>query len=188
MKETIFDKLRVDDSRLQRPVQWYQEQIRKLGTINTRKLFLEGTLTNQIFPGEMYMFKYDPKLKQQLPYYDMFPLVLPFRKIQGGFLGINFHYLNYALRLKMIRMLSQFNTNSKFDETTRVRITWRLLESTSRLEPVKFCVKHYILDHVQTRFIKIPFPDWIIASQLPVERFMKAEKSTVWRETRKQFL
>lgn len=188
MTQGIFDSLRVDDSSQQKSVQWYQAQVRKLGTINTRKLFLEGTLTNQIFPGEMYLFRYDPKTKDALPYYDMFPLALPFRRIPGGFLGVNFHYLNYAFRLKMLRMLSQYATNSKFDETTRVRVTWRLLESTSRLAPIKFCVKHYLTDQIQSRFIKIPFPDWVVASQLPVERFMKAEKTNVWRETRKKFL
>ena len=36
---------------------------------------------------------YNPKHKATLPYYDLFPLVLPIQKLSDGFIGINFHYL-----------------------------------------------------------------------------------------------
>jgi hypothetical protein len=35
------------------------------------------------------MFFYEAKYQDVLPYWDKFPLVLPFRKVMGGFYGIN---------------------------------------------------------------------------------------------------
>jgi hypothetical protein len=91
------------------------------------------------------------------------------------------------MRFKILGFLSDYTNNEKMDETTRLNFSWRILESASRLAPARACVRRYLLDHVQTRFLKVPYPDWVIASQLPVERFEGAEKDTVWRETRKKY-
>lgn len=187
MSPNPFDTLRVSAAGTEKSVQWYQAQVRKLGTINVNRMIREGNLTNVIFPGEMYLFRYDPKTKEQLPYYDIYPLVLPFRKIPNGFLGINLHYLPYAVRMFTLKQLNQFVNNQRMDETTRVRLSWRLLESSIKFEPAKACVKHYISEQMQSRMMKIPYPDWVIASQLPVERFIGANKSTVWRDTRRKY-
>lgn len=184
---TIFEQVRASVGDQQRSFQWYQAQIAKLGNVSTSKLMQQGKLVSTLFPGNMYMFRYDPKMKDTLPYYDTFPLVLPFRRVQGGFIGINFHYLPYQTRLRMMRTVSEFTEDPKIDESTFVRVTWRLIESTAMLKPLRFCVKHYILEQVQSRFLKIPFTDWFIASQLPVERFEGANKKEVWRETRTKY-
>lgn len=183
----VFDTIRNEAGSTERSSQWYQTQIKRLGTINTNKLMREGTLVNRVIPGEMYMFRYDPKTKAKLPFYDVFPLVLPFRRVERGFLGLNLHYIPYMLRVRILRYLSDFTNNEKMDETTRLRLSWNLLESSSRFDPVRACVKRYLSENIETRFLRIPYPDWVIASQLPVERFMKEEKATVWRETRKTY-
>jgi hypothetical protein len=134
----------------------------------------------------MYLFKYDPKTRDQLPYYDIYPLVLPFRKMENGFLGINLHYMPYGVRMFTLKQLDAFVNNRRMDETTRIRLSWRLLESSVKFETARACVKHYISEQLQTRLMKIPYPDWIIASQLPVERFIGAQKATVWRDTRRK--
>lgn len=188
MAETIFGSLRAKAGDTERSVQWYQAQIKKLGTVSTSQLMREGKLVTTILPGEMYMFRYDPKLKESLSYYDTFPLVLPFRRVEQGFLGINFHYLPYLMRMRMLKLVSDFADDPSVNEDTRVRLTWRIIESSIRMKPVAACVKRYIKDNVNSRFLKIPFPDWVIASQLPVERFEGAHKTQVWRETRTKYL
>jgi len=187
MSANPFDSLRASAAGTEKSVQWYQAQVRKLGTININRVLREGKKVNTIFPGEMYLFKYDPKTKEQLPFYDIYPLVLPFRKMENGFLGINLHYLPYGLRMFTLKQLNQFVNNQRMDETTRVRLSWRLLESSVKFEPAKACVKHYLLDHLETRLMKIPYPDWIVASQLPVERFIGAQKAAVWNDTRRKY-
>lgn len=183
----VFDTIRLKAGDSKRSVQWYQAQVQKLGTINTNKLMREGTLVNQIIPGQMYLFFYDPKFKDKLPFYDRFPLVLPFKRAPGGFYGLNFHYVPYLFRLRLLKFLSEYATDEKMDENTRVRISWNIIEGAARLKPLRACVKHYLNDHVETRFLKIPFTDWVVASQLPVERFVGAKKQEVWAESRKYF-
>jgi len=187
MSANPFDTIRASAAGMEKSVQWYQAQIRKLGTVNTNKILRDGEKVNVIFPGEMYLFKYDPKTKEQLPFYDTFPLVLPFRKVPNGFLGINLHYLPYGLRMFTLKQMDQFVNNKRMDETTRVRLSWRLLESSIKFAPAKACVKHYISEYLETRLMKIPYPDWIVASQLPVERFIGAPKASVWMDTRRKY-
>lgn len=187
MNNNPFDKIKVNAAGVEKSFQWYREQVRKLGTINVNKILREGKKANLIFPGEMYIFKYDAKTKDTLPYYDMYPLVLPFRKMENGFLGVNLHYMPYGARFFTLKQLSKFTTDRSLDEDTRVRLSWRLLESSIKFDAARACVKHYLSDFLQTRLTKIPYPDWIIASQLPVEGFIGAPKSTVWRDTREKY-
>lgn len=169
---------------------WYQTQVKALASAATRPNKLMQNvpdLTSRLMPGKMYMFFYDAKLKDKLPYWDQFPLVLPFRKVPGGFYGINLHYLPYAMRFKLLGALHQYATDEKLNEDTRVRVNWRLLVTLSRVAPVKACVKHYLDEHVQSRFLNIKYPDWVVASLLPVERFVGASKSKVWQDSREKF-
>jgi hypothetical protein len=68
---------------------------------------------------------------------------------------------------------------------TKIRLSWKLLDSISKLEPAKFAVKHYLNDHVKTRFYKIQYQDWVTASQLPIEKFVGAQKTKVWQDANK---
>jgi hypothetical protein len=181
-----FDEIRLTAGGQDKSYQWYRQQIENLGkkipsSQVKNQILKDSKLTTNIMPGGMYLFYYDPKHKDTLPYYDRFPLILPFRKVQGGFYGINLHYLPYLLRFKILRALSDYTINKSDD--TRIRLSWKLLESLSRLEPAKHAVKHYLNDHVRSRFYKIDYVDWITASQLPIEGFVGAQKTKVWRDT-----
>jgi hypothetical protein len=146
-----------------------------------------GQLVSKIVPGRMYLFHYDPKHKDTLPYYDMFPLVLPYRIIPDGFYGLNLHYLPYLMRFKILSKLDEFTNNDNHDITTKVRLSWALLTSVSTLKPLQACVKHYLANHVQSRFLNIAYPDWVTASQLPVEQFVGATKTAVWKDSSKKY-
>lgn len=168
-------------------VQWYQAQVRKLTGLTPEKLVTGSKLTTQILPGYMYMFFYDAKLKDKLPYWDAFPLVLPFKKVPGGFYGINLHYLPYLMRFKLLGALQELATDEKVSEKTRLMLNWSILEKMSSFAPIKHCVKHYLNEHVQSRFLMINYPDWVAASMLPVERFEGARKQQVWQKTKDKF-
>lgn len=173
-----------------RSLAWYQTQVKALAAAATKpnKLMQNAPdLTTRIMPGNLYMFFYDPKLKDKLPYYDMFPLVLPFRKVPGGFYGINLHYLPYPLRFKLLGALQEYALDNTMSEDNRVRVTWATLLTMSRVAPVKACVKHYLDGQVQSRFLNIKYPDWVTASLLPVERFVGASKQQVWQDSREMY-
>jgi len=173
-----------------RSLQWYQAQVKALAAAakNPNRLMQNAPdLTTRILPGRMYMFFYDAKLKDKLPYWDMFPLVLPFRKTPDGFYGINLHYLPYVMRFKLLGALHQYATDEKLNEETRLRINWKTLVNLSRVAPIKSCVKLYLDEQVQSRFLNIKYPDWVVASLLPVEQFEGASKQEVWRKSRENY-
>lgn len=178
---------RVGDT--ERSLEWYQTQVKALSKAKTTPSnLLRNTpdLVNRVLPGNMYMFFYDAKLKDTLPYWDMFPMVLPFRKVPDGFFGINLHYLPYPVRFKLLEILHDYASDEKIDDNTKVRVSWQTLLTMSRVAPIKGCVKHYLNSHIQSRFLSIKYPDWITASLLPVEQFIGATKQEVWRTTREK--
>ena len=187
MATSIFDTIRSSAGNADRSFKWYQEQVKKLGNVSQNQLLKETKQTNSFITGRMYLFRYNPKHRETLPYYDMFPLVIPFRKLDEGFLGVNLHYLPYMVRFKVLKQLNDITNDISMNETTKVNLSWKLLETYSKLKPIKACVKHYLNNFIESRFLNIPYPDWVIASQLPVEDFQKREKSFVWKETGKKY-
>lgn len=70
---------------------WFEQQIHGINrqAITPNKVLASNAeqLATKISPGNMYMYFYDPKLKEELPYYDRFPLVLPYKASKDGFIG-----------------------------------------------------------------------------------------------------
>ena len=166
---------------------WYREQVTSLGkNVSGTQLLRNEKLTSRIRPGEMYLFMYDPKFKLELPYYDMVPLVLPFKIVKDGFLGINLHYLPYLARFKLLGELSKLTLDKTITENTRIQISWQILNSSSKYLAATACVKHYLNDHLRSRFLKINYTDWITASMLPVESFRKVKKEKVWQDVKQK--
>ena len=146
----------------------------------------EQRLKARIIPGNLYMYFYDPKLKEELPYYDKFPMVLPYKSVPGGFLGLNLHYLPYQLRVVLMSRLMTFKTNDKMDGNTRIKYSWALIDGVSKYAAAAPCIKHYLLPHVKSPFRKIDAKDWGTAMLLPVERFAGASKEQVWKDSIKK--
>lgn len=183
--ESIFNDSAYDMSAAKKSQQWFTSQIKKLSTATPQKVLRDASLTSTMIPGSMYLFFYDPKLKAELPYYDRFPLVLPFRKVKGGFYGLNFHYLPPLLRVKLLDRLLQFSTTAGITEETRLRFKYQLIAGSAKFAWAQPCVKMYLNNHVVSRFALIDPKDWVTAMLLPVERFVGANKDSVWRESRR---
>lgn len=168
---------------------WFEQQVLLLNRqrITPQRVLNsdEQQLKSRVFPGFMYMFMYDPKYKETLPYYDRFPLVLPYGTFKGGYIGLNLHYLPYALRVRLLDNLLLFRNNSKMNETTKIQYSWQLIDGVSRYKLAQPCIKQYLLDHVRSPFRKIDSNDWATAMMLPVERFVGATKEQVWADSRR---
>lgn len=137
--------------------------------------------------GKMYMYKYDPKHKDTLPYYDIYPLVFPIEWYDDGFLGINLHYLDIPNRVKLLDDLDSLKNTKEYTEKTKLRISYALLGQTVRDKRFEPCIKRYLFNHVRSMFVEINADEWDIAIHLPVQRFQKKNERTVWRESRKTF-
>ena len=165
---------------------WYRDKARTTRVTPDRLIKSDKErLTSKVMVGRMYHFFYDPKHKKTLPYYDRFPLIFPFKKVRGGFLGINLHYLPLRLRAKLMDELYGLTRDNRYDENTRLRISYNVLNGASKYKYFKPCVKHYLTPHVKSRFLEVYAAEWDIALFLPTERFVGSNKRAVHADSRK---
>lgn len=139
----------------------------------------------QLKIGQMFLFKYDPKLKDKLPYYDRYPLIFPISKDSKGFYGLNMHYLPLQFRAILMDNLYQLINNYKNDETTKLRLTYNLLSGAAKFRYYKPCLKHYLNSQVESKFIYIAPNEWDVALFLPLQRFKGASINTVYKDSRR---
>lgn len=142
--------------------------------------------TNKVEVGSMYMFQYDPKTKDKLPFYDTFPLIFPIEQAPGGFIGINLHYLPYVLRAKLMDALYKYTTDQSFTAKTKLAITYKILKGAAKLKLFQPCVKRYLSSHVMSNFIFVFPSEWDVCLFLPLESFKKASKKQVWDASTKK--
>lgn len=185
--QSIFNKYRQDPSIKNKTLNWFQRQVNILQKDRIQpNVLVRGDSTNRptsrILPGNLYMFFYDAKLKETLPYYDRFPLVFPYDTTNNGFIGLNMHYLPYQLRIRLLDRLLDYSTNRKMDNTTRLKYSWATIRSASKMALAKPCIKSYLSDHVQSQMLRIAPENWFTAMMLPVERFT-ANKNNVWADS-----
>ncbi len=103
---------------------------------------------------------------------------------EGGFYGINLHYLPPILRAKMLDSLMDI-ASSKNTDDAKFRLTYKMLNASSKFKYFKPCFKHYLNDHVKSRFAQVPAPEWEIATFLPTADFRKANRQKVYSDSRK---
>ena len=174
--------LRTQESR-----EWFRRRVANLRP-NRSELMKEEPLQlkNRGVVGNMYMFFYDPKTKDTLPYYDTFPLVIVVGPAEGGFYGLNLHYLPPTLRAKFLDSLLDVTNNKIYNESTKFQISYNMLQRASKMKYFKPCFKHYLNSHVRSRFAMVEAPEWEIATFLPTADFQKATKAQVYADSKRK--
>lgn len=168
-------------------LQWFKTQLKGMKNINRRALLKDDAfkVRSKTLPGRMFMYFYDPKNKKTLPYYDRFPLIFMVEKANGGFYGLNLHYLPPKQRAFLFDKLMQYSSNKRYDITTRLRLNYQMLKQASKLSFFKPCFKHYLTDHVRSQLIEVPADNWETVLFMPTENFKKKSVGTVWTDSRK---
>lgn len=166
---------------------WFMNKAKNLN-VSRSKLMKEEPIELRSRPavGKMYMYFYDPKTKDTLPYYDRFPLIIMVGPAPKGFMGLNLHYLPLDVRAKFLDALLGTINNERYDESTRFRLSYDMLKRASRLRAFKPCLKRYLSSHVRSRLALVPAPEWEIATFLPTADFEKASSSEVYRDSRRK--
>ena len=77
--------------------------------------------------GGMYLFLYDAKTKDKLPFFDMYPLVLPIEMYLDGFLGLNLHYLPPLARINLLKALIDIDEGYKYKNNQKLAISYEIL-------------------------------------------------------------
>ena len=180
---SVFDKIKLNKGNSDKSATWYRTQVNNIASGTTAaQLFRQGKLTGRPSVGRLNLFGYNPKLRRTLPYYDIFPLVLPLEPISGGFLGMNFHYLPPLLRFRLLEQMQQYADDSKFDSKTKFDVTYADIKNVRIVKPT---IKKYLYSHIQTGFFRINMDEAAIAIYLPVQRFKKASEAQVYSDSRR---
>lgn len=167
---------------------WFDEKMKALPRITPNKVMQTNAgqnLTNFLIPGKMYMFFYMPKYKEELPYYDMVPLVLPFDRDNTHFTGLNLHYLDYVTRFRLFKELMKICNATNLNDTTKLKFSWSLIRAVAKMAPAHACIKQYLFSHVKSSFLEIKPNDWATAALLPTHRFVGATDQQVWADSRR---
>lgn len=166
---------------------WFKVKVKQLGKINRQQLLRDEALIrkSRTMMGHMYMYYYDPKHRETLPYYDAFPLTIMVERAPGGFYGLNLHYLKPNTRAIFLDKLTDTLTNDKYDESTRFRARYNLLSSVRKFKEFQPCFKHYLSSQIDSKIVLVQPPEWEIAIFLPTEQFVKAKKTQVWQKSAK---
>jgi hypothetical protein len=153
-------------------VNWFKDKVTQIAKKikgDPNKVFTKDS-TPEI--GQMYMFLYDPKYKDTLPFYDMYPLVFPIEFYGDGFLGINLHYLPPLARAALLSNLKKLANNNKYDDTTKLNISYEMLRAHAvQFRGFENCIKRYLFAHVRSSFHQVSSSDWDKAVLLPLQRW-----------------
>ena len=202
----IFDELREEAHGRDLSIRWYRQKVQELlPKPQVRRMIREGYKTQKVTVrpnfGMMNLFYYRPKGAEKLPYYDIFPLVIPMgRRLNDGFVGINFHYLSVPQRWLLLESLSMFQMPSELDSFDSeegagevMALFWSKIRRKRGVKPI---VRRYLTKNIQSYFLKIELSEMLIALAIPMERFYTgkwggkkryvAEK--VYRQTRREML
>ena len=170
---SVFDTIRQAAGDRDLSINWYKKKVADLSNrISAARLMRDGTLKRAPSFNKLHFFRYDPKLKATLPYYDTFPLVMPIQSAAGGFLGINFHYLPIPLRMKLLETLDKRGFRGDYSKLKNIR-------------EVKPTIKHYLRRQFVSGFLELEEDDYAPAIFMPVAQFRKASASQVWRDSRR---
>jgi hypothetical protein len=151
---------------------WFENSIKNINKdvkTDPNKVFTKNA---QPQIGRMYLFTYDAKHKDTLPFFDVYPLVFPVEFYADGFLGINLHYLPPRGRAMLLNALMTISNNNKYNDTTKLNISYDLLRSSSKkFSGYNNCVKRYLFGHVKSSFNYVHPSDWEKAVTLPLQKW-----------------
>ena len=177
-RDTIFRKIREEADGRELSVRWYRNKIKALAPRITGPELLSEAEKKKITArpnyGMMNLFWYKPLNAKRLKYYDLYPLVIPFKRHRNGFTGLNFHYLSVPMRMNLLERLSAFEDSGTLysldvdDIDQLLAFEWTEVKGMKGIKPI---VRRYLANYVYSNFLKVGLEDMVVASLLPVERF-----------------
>lgn len=169
-------------------LRWFQQRVRNIKT--TSEAFYRQSSLNKArryLEGRMYTFFYDAKTKEKLPYWDRFPVVLILDMYQGGFSGLNLHYIPPRYRVRLLYELYKY---IRLDDDTRdenmkphIRIRYEMLRSMSKMRFFKPCYKRYLTQHIDGRALEITSDYWDVMAMLPLADWQKKQVREVYTDS-----
>ena len=176
-------------------IDWFKSIVRKTqmaafpATTGRREIMTDrntGIATGKPVIGNMYLFQYQAKWADKLPYWDMWPLIFPFDYAKNGFYGINVHYLPPNARTDlMVRLIKAQGTGGNMNENFRLKLNYDII---TNFKPAIPCIKRYLFGQVQGKGLYgISGDDWSYAAALPLQKFQKESAKYVWNKSAQMY-
>ena len=169
-------------------------QGRSRSLTNRNAIISEGNREKTLRMGHMYFFHYQPKLREKLAYYDVFPLVIPVGYYAKGIIGMNFHYLPYNMRERLMKKLIGYLNEERTPggRSAYLNITYNTLLPFTRFKEARPTIHKYDMtgSYVRSQFIHVEADEWNTALHLPVEEFRSTSggdgvtNTEVWQDSR----
>ena len=169
---------------------WLQDKVDELRNVHRIAPTIGAEIdryTKKVTLGKMYFFYYDPKTKDDLPYWDRFPMVLVLEKYNDGFLGLNIHYLPVKYRVAFLQKLMKYAQLTPDADIKRMRISYDILTASKRYAEFRPCLKRYLYSHMRSRILMIEPSEWDVATMLPIQQFRGAKPQKVWQDSVKEW-
>jgi hypothetical protein len=168
---------------------WLATNLSKIKTGMRQSTFIDSSKTlaknKSIKPGIMAFFGYNPKTKDDLPFWDEFPVVIILCPKGAGFLGLNLHYLPPAARAMFLNRLIDYVNDKNWATNPRAdalfKITYGMLKSDPKLIKYKKCIKRYYYSNIVSKVAFIPQTEWKAVPFFPLDRFKGMPKKDIWR-------
>ena len=169
-------------------INWFRKNLRTIRLRVDEVSRSQGVTVqpSEMKTGEMFLYLYDAKHKETLPWYDKFPCMILLEKNAKGFMGLNLHYIAPRFRAKLLDELYKISTDEELGERTRFRITYELLKKITDLKYGIPCVKKYLWGHVNSRIQRVDPEHWDVVSMLPLQRFNE-NANTVYANSKRYF-
>ncbi len=138
--------------------------------------------------GQMYFYLYDAKWKDDLPYWDKFPLVIPIKYYDNGWLGVNLHYLPPMLRGQLLDKLMEY-AKAYPTERAFMKVSYDLLKNIDKSKHYKPTIHRYLKSQLQSGLVKVEAEYWEKAARLPVQQFASTKggitSAQVWADSKR---
>jgi len=164
---------------------FYNYANRLVKTSSFSRTLSAGQVTTRPIPGKFYLYQYDPKTKEKMPYYDTMPLVLVTDVTEDGWYGINFHYMPPAARLRIMEGLYSTIKNKAVNDNLKIKINWQKAKSIAKAASsnqfLQHSIKRYLSNYIASPLIELSPEYWALCVFLPLSRFKKKSDSFIWK-------
>ncbi len=161
---------------------WLYSLAPKLTSANVPAEAFNPRSKDAVFIGGLFMYNYDPKHKETLPWYDTLPLIIPLETYSDGWMGLNLHYLPPKGRKMLLDKLLEYKKRAN-SPRAYMQLSYSMLGAVAKSDLFGPCVHRYLVGQLKSRIIRIDDRYWEKVVMLPLQRFQKASASHVWSKT-----
>lgn len=176
---------------------WFKDNLASVGFIKPSSIINKsGEFFPKLTPGRIYLYGYHPKGEKTLEFYDRYPMTLVLQREQGGFLGLNFHYLHPNDRANFFNNLTRFVNDTNYDKNidAEIAVTYSAIKSakmfarnkrTKAFSFYKPSIKRYYYSNIVSKITEVPPIYWKFMLFLPLDRFANIVREEVWKKSRR---